>query len=293
MKKIQDIIKEKILILDGAMGTMIQQYNLVEKDFRGHRFADSKCLLKGNNDILNITRPDVVEDIHEKYLQAGADIITTNTFSSQRISQADYSLQDVCEEMACEGAKIARKTADKYSTEDKPRFVAGSVGSTTKTCSIDGDIKYDALVAAYREQIDALIDGGVDALLFETIFDLQNSKAAMDAAVSSMKEKGISLSQLIGRIARYQNSGEINFRIEDKKGAMDAVREFFISRETPTAQMDFDGYRVEFPDWWFNIRPSNTEPYLRFICEATSTDLLEEKVSLTKNLLIERFGAKM
>jgi phosphomannomutase len=111
--------------------------------------------------------------------------------------------------------------------------------------------------------------------------------------VASMKKKGVSLSQLIGKIARYQNSGEINFRIEDKKGAMDAVREFFTSSETPTAQMDFDGYRVEFPEWWFNIRPSNTEPYLRFICEATSDALLKEKVEQTKQLLVERFDAKL
>ncbi len=201
MKKIQDIIKEKILILDGAMGTMIQQYNLVEKDFRGLRFADSKCLLKGNNDILNITRPDVVEDIHEKYLQAGADIITTNTFSSQRISQADYSLQNVCEEMACEGAKIARKTADKYSTEDKPRFVAGSIGPTTKTCSMSSDISnpaardltYDELREAYCEQVRGMIRGGIDAVLIETIFDTLNAKCAIDASMSVMREMGVEL----------------------------------------------------------------------------------------------------
>ena len=111
--------------------------------------------------------------------------------------------------------------------------------------------------------------------------------------VASMKKKGVTLSQLIGKIARYKNSGEINFRIEDKAGAMDAVRELFTSAETPTATMDFDGYRVEFPDWWFNIRPSNTEPYLRFICEATSDELLEEKVAMTKQLLIERFNAEV
>jgi phosphomannomutase len=111
--------------------------------------------------------------------------------------------------------------------------------------------------------------------------------------VAAMKMRGVSLSMLINRIARYKNSGEINFRIEDKKGAMDAVRDYFTSIETPTATMDFDGYRVEFPDWWFNIRPSNTEPYLRFICEATSDSLLEEKVELTKRLLIEKFDAKV
>lgn len=201
MKKIQDIVKEKILILDGAMGTMIQQYNLVEKDFRGERFADSKCLLKGNNDILNITRPDVVEDIHKKYLVAGADIITTNTFSSQRISQADYSLQDICEEMAFEGARIARITADKYSTEDKPRYVAGSIGPTTKTCSMSSDISspaardliYDDLRKAYCEQVRGMIRGGVDAVLIETIFDTLNAKCAIDASMSVMKETGVEL----------------------------------------------------------------------------------------------------
>lgn len=201
MKKIQDIVKEKILILDGAMGTMIQQYNLVEKDFRGERFADSKCLLKGNNDILNITRPDVVEDIHKKYLVAGADIITTNTFSSQRISQADYSLQDICEDMAFEGARIARITADKYSTEDKPRYVAGSIGPTTKTCSMSSDISspaardliYDDLREAYCEQVRGMIRGGVDAVLIETIFDTLNAKCAIDASMSVMKETGVEL----------------------------------------------------------------------------------------------------
>lgn len=201
MKKIQDIVKEKILILDGAMGTMIQQYNLVETDFRGERFADSKFLLKGNNDILNITRPDVVEDIHKKYLVAGADIITTNTFSSQRISQADYSLQDICEEMAFEGARIARITADKYSTEDKPRYVAGSIGPTTKTCSMSSDISspaardliYDDLREAYCEQVRGMIRGGVDAVLIETIFDTLNAKCAIDASMSVMKETGVEL----------------------------------------------------------------------------------------------------
>lgn len=201
MKSIQDVIKEKILILDGAMGTMIQQYNLVEKDFRGERFADSKCLLKGNNDILNITRPEIVEEIHEKYLKAGADIITTNTFSSQRISQMDYGLQDICREMASNGARIARKIADKYSTVDKPRFVAGSIGPTTKTCSMSNDIgnpaardlKYDDLYDAYTEQIEGMIDGGIDAILIETIFDTLNAKCAIDASVAAMKSRGMDL----------------------------------------------------------------------------------------------------
>ena len=220
MKRIQDIIKEKILILDGAMGTMIQQYNLVEKDFRGERFAESKCMLKGNNDILNITRPDVVESIHEKYLKAGADIITTNTFSSQRVSQLDYNLQEVCREMAYSGARIARKIADKYSTDEKPRYVAGSIGPTTKTCSMSSDIsnpaardlRYDDLFDSYSEQIEGMIAGGVDAILIETIFDTLNAKCAIDASMAVMKklkvELPIMLSVTVSDLAGRTLSGQ-------------------------------------------------------------------------------------
>ena len=188
-------------MLDGAMGTMIQQYGLTEEDFRGQRFRDTAGMMKGNNDVLNITRPDVIEDIHRKYLEAGADIITTNTFSSQRISEADYNLENVCREMALEGARIARRAADAYSTEERPRFVAGSVGPTNRTCSMSPDVSdpaardltYDDLFDAYAEQMDALIEGGVDALLIETIFDTLNSKAAVDAAMEAMRRRGVEL----------------------------------------------------------------------------------------------------
>ena len=191
----------RILILDGAMGTMIQQYGLTESDFRGMDFADAVVQMMGNNDLLNITRPDVIADIHRKYLHAGADIITTNTFSSQRVSQADYRLEAVCREMALQGALVARRVADEFSTVDWPRFVAGSVGPTNKTCSMSPDVSnpalrnlsFDELFDAYREQIDALVEGGVDALLVETIFDTLNAKAAVNAALAVMEERGVSL----------------------------------------------------------------------------------------------------
>ena len=198
---IKELIKQKILILDGAMGTMIQQYGLTEDDFRGERFRNVEGMMKGNNDVLNLTRPDVVLDIHRKYLAAGADIIETNTFSSQRISEADYHLEEFCYEMALEGARLARRAADEYSTDSKPRFVAGSVGPTNKTCSMSPDISdpalreltYDQLFEAYCEQMSALMEGGVDAILIETIFDTLNAKAAIDAALTTMNERGTEL----------------------------------------------------------------------------------------------------
>lgn len=212
---IREIVKDRILVLDGAMGTMIQSYGLTEEDFRGSRFMDSGVQMQGNNDMLNITRPDVVLDIHRRYLRAGADIISTNTFSSQRISEADYHLEDVSREMAFEGARLARQAADEFSTTDKPRFVAGSVGPTNKTCSMSPDVSdparreltYDQLYEAYTEQMEALVDGGVDVILIETIFDTLNAKVAIDAAASIVREKGrdvpvmlsVTVSDLAGR----------------------------------------------------------------------------------------------
>ncbi len=201
MAVLEDIVRKGILILDGAMGTMIQQYALSESDFRGTRFEQVKGMMLGNNDMLNITRPDVIADIHRKYLEAGADIISTNTFSSQRISEADYGLEEYACEMAFEGARLARRAADTYSTHDKPRFVAGSVGPTNKTCSMSPDVSnpairdldYDTLFAAYCEQIDALIEGGIDIILIETIFDTLNAKVAIDAAIYTMQGRGVRL----------------------------------------------------------------------------------------------------
>ena len=198
---IRDSIKERILILDGAMGTMIQGYNLTEKDFRGRLELLQMLNYQGNNDMLNLTRPDVIEDIHRRYLKAGADIITTNTFSSQRVSQADYHLESSARDMALEGAKIARKCANEFSTADKPRFVAGSIGPTNKTCSMSPDVSdpakrdltYDSLFESYSEQVAAMIEGGIDVILIETIFDTLNAKVAVDASISEMCKAGVEL----------------------------------------------------------------------------------------------------
>ena len=194
---ISEALRQRILILDGAMGTMIQGYHLMEKDFRGDRFGDWAGQLAGDNDVLNITRPDVIEDIHRRYLLAGADIITTNTFNAQRISQADYYMRDYAAEMALCGAKVARRAADEFSTSEQPRYVAGSVGPTNKTCSMSPDVSnpaardidYDQMFDAYVEQMTALLEGGVDALLIETVFDTLNAKAALSAAIKAMDIK--------------------------------------------------------------------------------------------------------
>lgn len=199
--KLRDNIKDRILILDGAMGTMIQGYNLTEKDFRGNLELLQMLNYQGNNDMLNLSRPDIIEDIHRRYLEVGADIISTNTFSAQRISQADYHMESFSRDIAYAGAKLARKCADEYSTADKPRFVAGSIGPTNKTCSMSPDVSdpakrdltYDALFDAYSEQVAAMIEGGIDAVLIETIFDTLNAKVAIDASLSEMKKVGVDL----------------------------------------------------------------------------------------------------
>ena len=199
-EKIEKVIKERILLLDGAMGTMIQSYGLSEQDFRGDVFRDVPGLMKGNNDVLNLTRPDIVEDIHRRYLEAGADIIETNTFSSQRISMSDYHVENSCRDIILAGCSIARRLADEYTakTPSKPRFVAGSIGPTNKSCSISPDVNdpsqrsltFDELAEAYKEQVVALIEGGVDLLLFETIFDTLNCKAGLYAAEEAMALTG-------------------------------------------------------------------------------------------------------
>ncbi len=206
MTRLQDIIKERILVLDGAMGTMVQTYGLSEADFWRDDLRDElgslkQVQMKGNNDVLCLTRPDVVADIHRRYLKAGADIIETNTFSAQRISQADYNMEQHAREMALEGARLARQCADAFSSPEKPRYVAGSIGPTNKTCSMSPDVSnparrdltYSQLFDAYLEQMDALIEGGVDALLIETIFDSLNSKCAIDAAMTAMQRRGVEL----------------------------------------------------------------------------------------------------
>ena len=195
---IQELIRQRILVLDGALGTMIQKYNLSEEDFRGTRFVGQPGQMKGNNDLLCLTAPHVIRDIHRKYLDAGADIIETNTFNAQRISMADYHVEDYCREINLAAVKLARELADEYTSKNpsKPRFVAGSVGPTNKTCSMSPDVNdpsfraitFDELVEAYKEQMEALLEGGVDAILIETIFDSLNAKAAIYAACESMKK---------------------------------------------------------------------------------------------------------
>lgn len=202
-KTITQLVPERILILDGAMGTMIQQYKLEEKDFRGERFAHIPGQLKGNNDLLCLTRPDVIEDIHRKYLEAGADIIETNTFNSTAVSMADYHVEGYVREINLAAARLARDLADEYTlaNPDKPRFVAGSIGPTNKTCSMSPDVNnpafraltYDELSTAYCEQMEALVEGGIDAILIETIFDTLNAKAAIFAAVRTMEKMNIRL----------------------------------------------------------------------------------------------------
>ncbi len=188
---IREELQKRILVIDGAMGTMIQRYQLTEEDFRGERFASHHSDLKGNNDLLNITRPDIIKAIHKEYIDAGADIIETNTFSTQRISLADYNLEELAYALSYEGARIAREVVDEYNAKnpDKPRFVAGAIGPTNRTASMSPDVNdpgyravtFDDLAEAYYEQVRGLVDGGSDILLIETIFDTLNAKAALFA----------------------------------------------------------------------------------------------------------------
>ncbi len=185
------ILDERILVLDGAMGTMIQRHKLGEAEYRGQRFADWPSDLKGNNDLLSLSQPQIIKDIHRAYLEAGADIIETNTFNSTRISMADYNMEDLVPEINRESARLAREAADEYTAKNpgKPRLVAGSMGPTNKTASLSPDVNnpgfraidFDTLAANYREQAEALIEGGVDILLVETVFDTLNAKAALFA----------------------------------------------------------------------------------------------------------------
>ena len=200
---IHELLRERILVLDGAMGTMIQQYKLEEHDFRGDRFKNHPKPLRGNNDLLSITRPDIIAAIHREYFEAGADIIETNTFSGTTIAQADYDMQDAVYDINFESARIARKVADEVTKNNpsKPRFVAGAMGPTNKVASLSPDVNnpgyraitFDELAVAYKQQAQALIDGGVDLLLLETITDTLNTKAALFAIQELFEEKGVEL----------------------------------------------------------------------------------------------------
>lgn len=202
-KDINEILKERILVLDGAMGTMIQRYKLDEEDFRNESLRDHTHSLKGNNDLLCITRPDIIKAIHAEYFKAGADIAETNTFGANSVAQEDYKLQHLVYDINYQGAKIAREVADEFTKRepDKPRFVAGSMGPTTKIASMSPDVNdpgfraitFDQLVQAFKEQAKGLIEGGVDLLLVETITDTLNAKAALFAIEELFEEKGIRL----------------------------------------------------------------------------------------------------
>jgi 5-methyltetrahydrofolate--homocysteine methyltransferase len=200
-------VKQRILILDGAMGTMIQRHKLQEADYRGERFKDWSSDLKGNNDLLVLTQPDIIRGIHEAYFEAGSDIIETNTFNAQTVSMADYGMEALAFEINVAAAKLAREAADKYTalTPEKPRFVAGAIGPTNRTASLSPDvnnpgfrnISFDELVAAYSEQTRGLIEGGVDTILIETVFDTLNAKAAGFAVKETFDAMGIELPLMI------------------------------------------------------------------------------------------------
>ena len=200
---IRNILKSKILVLDGAMGSLIQTYKLEEEDFRGKRFKNHTHSLKGNNDLLALVRPDILKEIHCLYLEAGADILETNTFSGTTIAQADYALEFAVYDINFESAKVAREAADQYTAKNpnKPRYVAGSIGPTNRTLSISPDVNdpgfravtWDEILIAYKEQARALIDGGSDLLLVETIFDTLNAKACLYAIDEVFEEKGINI----------------------------------------------------------------------------------------------------
>ncbi|MCB1510703.1 MAG: homocysteine S-methyltransferase family protein [Hyphomicrobiaceae bacterium] len=199
--------KQRILLLDGAMGTMIQRYKLSEEDYRGARFADWQQDVKGNNDLLSLTQPEIIGDIHRAYLEAGSDIIETNTFNAQRISMADYGMEELSREINVQSARLAREAADEWTakTPDRPRFVAGAVGPTNRTASISPDVNdpgfrnvsYDQLVSAYGEQVDGLIEGGVDIIMIETIFDTLNAKAAGFATLQAFDKAGVTLPVIV------------------------------------------------------------------------------------------------
>ena len=204
---IEETAKKRILVLDGAMGTMIQKHNLEEEDFRGERFKDVKESLKGNSDLLSLTQPQIIQDIHRKFLEVGADIIETNTFSANAFSLADYNQEELVKELNYEGARIAKEVADEFTEKepDKPRYVAGSLGPTTKTASISPDVNnpgyravtFEDLRATYKDQAEALIDGGSDLLLVETVFDTLNAKAALFAIMEVFDERDMKMPVMV------------------------------------------------------------------------------------------------
>ena len=199
MSKIEEVLKERILVLDGAMGTMLQRYKFTEEDFRGERFAAWPIPLKGNNDLLSLTQPEAIAEIHRKYFEAGADLVETNTFSGTTIAMADYEMEDLVYELNYESARIAKEVADEFTTKEpnKPRYVIGTMGPTNKTASMSPDVNdpgyraitFDELRIAYKQQAEALLDGGADILMVETVFDTLNAKAALFAIEEVIEER--------------------------------------------------------------------------------------------------------
>ena len=207
MSNIHKALKERILVLDGAMGTMLQAYKFTEEDFRGERFKDFPVPLQGNNDLLSITQPEAIKTVHAKYFEAGADIVETNTFSGTTIAMADYQMEDLVYELNYESAKIAKEVAEEFTAKEphKPRFVAGAIGPTNRTASMSPDVNdpgyravtFDELRVAYKQQVEALVDGGVDILLVETVFDTLNAKAALFAIEEVKAERGIEVPTML------------------------------------------------------------------------------------------------
>lgn len=262
LSKLKELLQQRILILDGAMGTMIQKYNLTEEDFRGDRFKDWEHLVKGNNDLLSITRPDIIEKIHREYLEAGADIIETNTFSGTTIAMADYGMEELVYELNYESAKIARKVCDEFTAKipEKPRFVAGAIGPTNRTASLSPDVNdpgyraitFEELRIAYKQQAEALLDGGVDILLVETIFDTLNAKAALFAIDELAEERNIKIPIMV--------SGTIT----DASGRT-------LSGQTPTAFL-FSVSHLDLLSVGLNcaLGAKQIIPYLQEIAESTN-----------------------
>ena len=251
--ELHDLLRRRILILDGAMGTMIQRYRLDEAAYRGERFASHPRDLKGANDLLCLTRPSIIEEIHRQYLEAGADIIETNTFNAQAISMSDYGLESAVYDINLEAAKIARRAADAVSTPERPRFVAGAMGPTNRTASLSPDVNnpafrgvsFDELVDAYYEEVRGLVDGGVDILLPETTFDTLNLKAAIFAIVFPHATRVI--------------LGELLF-------AAAAVSIFVIGYEEPTLRSTFGGAYLDYcrnvRRWLPRLSPWYAPPHL-------------------------------
>ncbi|RUM84269.1 MAG: methionine synthase, partial [Candidatus Thioglobus sp.] len=202
---LQSLLEQRILVLDGAMGTMIQKHKLSEEQYRGERFKDWHILVQGNNDLLSLTQPKIIQDIHRSYLEVGADIVETNTFNATKTSMSDYKMEEFAYEINVESARLAKAACDEFSTEDKPRFVAGVIGPTSRTCSLSPDVNdpgfrnvtFDELVGVYMESTRGLIEGGSDIILIETIFDTLNAKAAIFAVQQVFEDDGVELPIMI------------------------------------------------------------------------------------------------